>query len=366
MVAAGEAAGAGDGSAIASGTRSGRRKRPGKLPARPAVRGPDGAMTLAKAFQLMSQALTELRGPVTQDALRLRMAALHGRDDALLDATRFPRLLRQANDAEIADVRKVGEDDYEISLHRSAALAAANAPSTPRAEAAPPSPEPEAAAQPEPSGTGGGAGRDNGSRFGVRFRRGSRGSSRPGEIPLIGVVQMEVAPDEPPAAEVPLGRSGRGGPGEEAGSNPARAPKEGRQGRGHHRSPRGSGGRGTSQAPSSSSQEEAGVTITRRAATLPVSFFERPAEPVARELLGALVVSTIGGRPTTGRIVETEAYLGRDDPASHGYQDRRHAQNESLYGPPGSCTSTSRTACTGAPTSCVVRRDMRAPCCSGR
>jgi DNA-3-methyladenine glycosylase len=76
------------------------------------------------------------------------------------------------------------------------------------------------------------------------------------------------------------------------------------------------------------------VSTIRRAATLPVSFFQRPAEVVARELLGTMVVSTVGRRRTVGRIVETEAYLGRDDPASHGYQDRRHAQNESLYGPP--------------------------------
>jgi len=36
------------------------------------------------------------------------------------------------------------------------------------------------------------------------------------------------------------------------------------------------------------------------------------------------------------RIVETEAYLGRDDPASHAYRGRRHRQNLSIYGPPGS------------------------------
>lgn len=74
----------------------------------------------------------------------------------------------------------------------------------------------------------------------------------------------------------------------------------------------------------------------RRAATLPVRFFERPADVVARELVGSLIVSEIGGRATLGRVVETEAYLGYDDPASHGYRGRRHAQNEALYGPPGS------------------------------
>jgi ribonuclease E len=127
------------------------------------------------------------------------MAALHGRDDPLLDPTRFARLLRQANDAEIADVRKVGEDDYEISPHRTAALVTPSAPAAPRSEAPATPAEPEAPA--EPAGAAGGGGRDNGSRFGVRFRRGSRGSSRPGEIPLIGVVQMEVPPDEPQAPE---------------------------------------------------------------------------------------------------------------------------------------------------------------------
>ena len=74
----------------------------------------------------------------------------------------------------------------------------------------------------------------------------------------------------------------------------------------------------------------------RRAAKLPVRFFERPADAVARELVGLVIVSAAGRRRTLGRIVETEAYLGYDDPASHGYRHRRHAQNEALYGPPGS------------------------------
>jgi DNA-3-methyladenine glycosylase len=78
------------------------------------------------------------------------------------------------------------------------------------------------------------------------------------------------------------------------------------------------------------------VTHLTRAATLPVAFFRRPAEIVAAELLGAVVVSSIGGELAEARIVETEAYLGYDDPASHGYLHRRNARNEALFGPPGS------------------------------
>lgn len=73
----------------------------------------------------------------------------------------------------------------------------------------------------------------------------------------------------------------------------------------------------------------------RRAATLPVAFFSRPAEVVARELLGATIVSQVDGLQTAGRIVETEAYLGFDDPASHGYRHRRNERNAALFAAPG-------------------------------
>jgi DNA-3-methyladenine glycosylase len=68
---------------------------------------------------------------------------------------------------------------------------------------------------------------------------------------------------------------------------------------------------------------------------LPISFFRRPAAVVARDLLGATIISTTGGIRTGGLIVETEAYLGYDDPASHAFRGRRHPGNRSLYGAPG-------------------------------
>ena len=68
---------------------------------------------------------------------------------------------------------------------------------------------------------------------------------------------------------------------------------------------------------------------------LPQSFFTRAAPEVARDLLGAVLISRVGGREVTGRLSEVEAYLGRDDPASHAWNGRRHAQNEGLYRPAG-------------------------------
>ena len=68
---------------------------------------------------------------------------------------------------------------------------------------------------------------------------------------------------------------------------------------------------------------------------LPISFFRRPAAVVARDLLGATIVSAAEGHRTAGIIVETEAYLGHDDPASHAYNGRLHPGNRSLYGAPG-------------------------------
>jgi len=60
---------------------------------------------------------------------------------------------------------------------------------------------------------------------------------------------------------------------------------------------------------------------------LPQSFFARPAEQVAPELIGCLLVKRQpSGELLWGVIVETEAY-SQDEPACHGYR-RRSPSNE--------------------------------------
>jgi DNA-3-methyladenine glycosylase len=67
---------------------------------------------------------------------------------------------------------------------------------------------------------------------------------------------------------------------------------------------------------------------------LPASFFARPAEVVAPELLGCLLVRRqSGGALLWGVIVETEAY-SQAEPACHGHR-RRSPANETLFGAPG-------------------------------
>ena len=56
---------------------------------------------------------------------------------------------------------------------------------------------------------------------------------------------------------------------------------------------------------------------------------------VAKELIGKVLVTRLDGIRTAGRIVETEAYAGVGDRASHAYAGRRTTRSESLYGDAG-------------------------------
>ncbi len=67
---------------------------------------------------------------------------------------------------------------------------------------------------------------------------------------------------------------------------------------------------------------------------LPRRFYERGTIDVARDLLGKVLVHVCKTGPTAGIIVETEAYLGGDDLASHsavGITNRTRV----IFGPPG-------------------------------
>jgi len=63
-------------------------------------------------------------------------------------------------------------------------------------------------------------------------------------------------------------------------------------------------------------------------------FYGRPTLIVARELLGKTLVHDVEGRRLSGRIVETEAYIGPDDKASHARVGNR-GRASIMYGPAG-------------------------------
>lgn len=69
-------------------------------------------------------------------------------------------------------------------------------------------------------------------------------------------------------------------------------------------------------------------------ALLPREFYERDPEAVARELLGKRLLRRIGGEVLAGIIVETEAYYGRDDPASRAYHGMK-TYNRLMWSEPG-------------------------------
>jgi len=64
-------------------------------------------------------------------------------------------------------------------------------------------------------------------------------------------------------------------------------------------------------------------------------YLRRDVDAIARELLGKTLVTRFGGKLTSGIIVETEAYGGPEDKASHAHGNRRTARTESMFLPGG-------------------------------
>ncbi len=61
------------------------------------------------------------------------------------------------------------------------------------------------------------------------------------------------------------------------------------------------------------------------------SFFAQDTIEVAKALLGKSLVCNIAGQAVGGRIVETEAYLGLEDPSCHSFHGRKTSRSQTFY-----------------------------------
>jgi DNA-3-methyladenine glycosylase len=69
---------------------------------------------------------------------------------------------------------------------------------------------------------------------------------------------------------------------------------------------------------------------------LPISFYSRPdVTEISRDLLGKRLCSHVDGVFTSGIIIETEAYCGRNDKACHANNGKRTPRTEVMFGNPG-------------------------------
>lgn len=81
---------------------------------------------------------------------------------------------------------------------------------------------------------------------------------------------------------------------------------------------------------------EQAVTSPAHWHKLPTTFYTREnVVTIARELLGKILVTNFDNILTAGRIVETEAYNGVADKASHAFGGRRTNRTEIMYAPGG-------------------------------
>ena len=78
------------------------------------------------------------------------------------------------------------------------------------------------------------------------------------------------------------------------------------------------------------------ILLEKGYSVLERSFYDRTdVVKIAKELLGKILITNFNGEFTAGRIVETEAYNGAVDKASHAYGGRRTARTEVMFGKPG-------------------------------
>jgi hypothetical protein len=138
-------------------------------------------LTRDEAFDLVRRAVAALvggDGAVRASDVRAKAAELLGRDSDSLSERNFSRILRDAHDADVIDVRRRG-DDYDVALAATAAPVADQLNVAAGARAGTNGPAP-AAAPAAPRGLG-----PRGSRRGAF---GGRGGTLPPELLSVGVV----------------------------------------------------------------------------------------------------------------------------------------------------------------------------------
>lgn len=66
-------------------------------------------------------------------------------------------------------------------------------------------------------------------------------------------------------------------------------------------------------------------------------FYYNDTLEVAKDLLGKILVHEVNGKKLMGKIVETEAYMGEVDKASHAFNNKRTERTKALYNEAGHC-----------------------------
>ena len=94
--------------------------------------------------------------------------------------------------------------------------------------------------------------------------------------------------------------------------------------------------KGTLKSPKKASQSSriTAESRLRKLQPVPRRFYDRDPKVVAPQLLGKILVRREGRKLLAGRIVEVEAYLGQNDPASHAFRGPSD-RNRVMFGPPG-------------------------------
>jgi len=225
-----------------------RAAEPAPAPVPVAAPAPRRGSLVADAFGLLKQALGRLGGEqeVTLETVRETMNELAPEGTRRVDSRSMPKLLRQAQDAELIDLSRSEGGSYSVRVRpEEEASPSLVTPSRPEEEADEPEPPMPTSSAPPPPYSQRGTPHVGVPARGGRFRRGSRGPRPAGPAaPRVGVVEVDAnfRPRVDPAPSRPAPQGGNEAPSPSRGHDDEERPRRERGGRG--RGGRGRGGRG--------------------------------------------------------------------------------------------------------------------------